>query len=49
MTLLLAAMLTICPTLKTKHAYGYIDIECRMDISKAISLGQHTNTNFGLA
>ena len=33
--------------IKTKHAYGYI--ECRMDISQAILLGQHTNTNFGMA
>ena len=42
----LAVMLTICPTLKAKHVYGYI--ECKMDISQAILLGQHTNTNFGL-
>jgi hypothetical protein len=47
MTLPLVVMLTIFPRLKTEHAYGYI--ECRMDISQAILLGQHTNTNFGLA
>ena len=43
MTLPLAVILTICPTLKAK--------QCRMDISQAILLGhgQHTNTNFGLA